>query len=84
MKTRLNKKSLAAGLAAVVLSTGAFVGASLLVSHDAEASCSVKDKKGNVLFSCAGDVGSCTISALGHTLECSGIKVATPPSAETE
>lgn len=84
MKTKLSKKSFAAGLAALVLSTGAFLGASLLVSHDAEAGCSIKNKKGEVVFSCLGEDGTCRESALGYTLECSGQKAANPPSVTTE
>lgn len=83
MKTKLNKKSFAAGLAALVLSTGAFLGASLLV-QDADASCSIKNKKGEVVFSCVGEKGTCPASALGYTLECSGQKAANPPSVTTE
>lgn len=84
MKTKLNKKSFAAGLAALVLSTGAFLGASLLVFQDADASCSIKNKKGEVVFSCVGEKGTCPASALGYTLECSGQKAANPPSVTTE
>ena len=42
MKAKIHKKSFTAALAALVLSTGAFLGASLLVSQNANASCEVK------------------------------------------
>lgn len=83
MKTKLNKKSFAAGLAALVLSTGAFLGASLLVSQDADADCSIKNKKGEAILTCTGE-GKCESTYLGHTLECDGTKVANPPSTATE
>ena len=83
MKTKLHKKSFATGLAALVLSTGAFLGASLLVSQDADADCSITNKKGEAILTCAGG-GKCESTYLGHTLKCDGTKVANPPSAATE
>lgn len=86
MKTKLSKKSFAAGLAALVLSTGTFLGASLLVSQNANASCEVK-KGGKTVFKCIGDEGNCKeelkntkfldLLFLGElSIECSGEKVA--------
>lgn len=68
MKTKLNKKSLAAGLAAVVLSTGAFLGASLLVSQDAEAQMAncYATENGQVTMICkASTKYNCTVEVSG-------------------
>lgn len=86
MKTKLSKKSIAAALAAIVLSSGAFLGISLSLSQNADASCEVK-KDGKTVFKCDGNEGNCKeelektkllewIFPGEITIECSGEKVA--------
>lgn len=87
MKTKLNKKSIAAALAAIFLSSSAFLSISLSLSQNADASCEVK-KDGKIVFKCEGDEGNCKEELrkteflqliLGNgkiSIECSGKKVA--------
>lgn len=82
MKTKLHKKSFAAGLAALVLSTGAFLGASLLVSQDAEAECNVS--VGPVTLKCVGEDGQCDGRDIGINATCSGLNAAELKQAAAE
>lgn len=82
MKTKLHKKSLAAGLAALVLSTGAFLGASMLVSQDAEAECDIS--VGPVTLKCVGEAGKCDGKDVGINATCSGLNAAELKQAVTE
>lgn len=89
MKTKLSKKSFAAGLAALVLSTGAFLGASLLVSQDAEAAYCNIDKDGTVIMDCdLSNDNQCQLKLIAkdgvYTMNCTGVATIYLPSLPTE
>lgn len=77
MKTKLNKISIAAALAAIVLSSGAFLSISLSLSQNADASCEVF-RKGKLVFKCDGENGICSDSTklFSTGIRCSGEYVA--------
>lgn len=95
MKTKLNKKSLAASLATILISACTFLGISLPASQNANASCDVK-KDGKTVFKCVGDEGNCKEELrktkflqliLGNgeiSIECSGQKVKIEDSGNDE
>lgn len=79
----MKKKIIILSIAAfVALSVGALfaylnpASHSLLFGEDVEAlsSCEIKDRDGDVVFSCDGDNQKCEITRYGHTLTCSGRK----------
>lgn len=77
MKTKLNKKYIAAALAAIVLSSSAFLSISLSLSQNADASCEVF-RKGKLIFKCDGEQGTCSDSTkfFSTGIRCSGEYVA--------
>ena len=74
------KKSIIAGLAlgtVILVAAGALSAMKpQLVEHEVDAlsSCEVTNKNGEVVVSCSGDTGTCSIHKYGHTLTCSGEK----------